>query len=86
MKKRELVSLLQESGFELKRKGKHLCFVNEHGARITIPYSGSKELNPGLVRQIKIQIRRGKISGQTIETVDETGYLLRAGVNKLPPT
>jgi len=65
MRKREMIALLNASGFRLRKKNRHDHYVNEDGTRITIPQGPKVERR--LSKFIKVQIRRAAETGQTLQ-------------------
>lgn len=54
----ELTKLMKEAGWSFNRNGKGSHMMWSHPKRkylISVPYHGSKEIDPGLVRGIKKQ-------------------------------
>ena len=50
---RQIVTVLEKIGFELRRQsGSHMIYKNQAGARVTIPYHGSRTLHPKLLQTI----------------------------------
>lgn len=54
----ELTKLMKDAGWKFERSGKGSHMMWSHPERnylISVPYHGSKEIDPGLVRGIKKQ-------------------------------
>lgn len=63
MKFREMARELRKEGFIEERHGKgtHIIFKHPHWGRITVPHNqGGRDLNRGLVKEIRCQVKRAK--------------------------
>jgi len=53
LKPREVVSILNELGFEeVRQRGSHKQFRHSDGRQTTVPFHGSRDVSPTLLRQI----------------------------------
>lgn len=53
LKPREVVAALHKLGFvEVRQRGSHKQFRHEDGRTTTVPFHGSRDLSPILLRQI----------------------------------
>jgi predicted RNA binding protein YcfA (HicA-like mRNA interferase family) len=50
---REIIAVLEKSGFTLSRQsGSHMIYKNASGKRTTVPFHGPKTLHPKVVKSI----------------------------------
>jgi predicted RNA binding protein YcfA (HicA-like mRNA interferase family) len=62
LKPKEVVAILEKLGFaEVRQRGSHKQFRHADGRRTTVPFHGSRDISPILLRQI------AKDVGLTIE-------------------
>ncbi|HEV2799559.1 MAG TPA: type II toxin-antitoxin system HicA family toxin [Pyrinomonadaceae bacterium] len=53
MKPREVVAILEKLGFsEARQRGSHKQFRHTDGRSTTVPFHGSRDISPTLLRQI----------------------------------
>jgi predicted RNA binding protein YcfA (HicA-like mRNA interferase family) len=58
LKPREVVALLQVHGFsEVRQRGSHKQFRHPDGRCTTVPFHGSRDISPTLLRKIARDIR-----------------------------
>jgi predicted RNA binding protein YcfA (HicA-like mRNA interferase family) len=58
LKPREIARVLEKIGFvEVRQRGSHKQFRHPDGRRTTVPFHGSRDISPFLLRQIIKDIR-----------------------------
>lgn len=58
LKPREVVALLQAHGFaEVRQRGSHKQFRHPDGRCTTVPFHGSRDISPTLLRKIARDVR-----------------------------
>jgi predicted RNA binding protein YcfA (HicA-like mRNA interferase family) len=59
LRPREVVRILERLGYiEVRQRGSHKQFRNAEGLVTTVPFHGSRDLDPALLRQIARDVRR----------------------------
>ncbi|PIS13956.1 hypothetical protein COT65_01485 [Candidatus Shapirobacteria bacterium CG09_land_8_20_14_0_10_47_13] len=58
IKPRKLVKILKKKGFcQIRQRGSHQFFIHPDGRTTVIPFHPTKEIGPGLLRQILNDIK-----------------------------
>jgi len=58
LKPREVASILNKLGFlEVRQRGSHKQFRHADGRCTTVPFHGSRDISPALLRQIAKDVR-----------------------------